>query len=1679
MQVLRFISLFAVIACASASAWAQQTASHRYVPPELQISDPEVKALVDSVEKMQQEGKYSESFHELQKALDLSVSRGSLADKGLIEAKLGATYFLQGRLEDARQQWVNSISDSLKTNNLVLQTDTLVALASMAQVSGNLAEAIDLAGKALVLARRSKNLFIQSRCLGELGRLQLTMGKREEARASVEEALRMDRLNQYNWEAAHLLYLAWITYSTSKLDDAIQLASSARELAIKEENYLVFMQASESLGQAYVSKKQLSQAISLLEHSREGKSETGEPLFEHPDSYRAAVSLPYPRIVFLEAIALAYQAGQRADEALKTWQELYDVAQAAGFTLAAAGAAHGMADICNAKNEAVKAVAYYQLAAEAWAKGGNIRRRIDALASEAYLLSKEGEADQAISLYEELLPLARSTNNASREFLFDLAIAEITQPKGDLDRTGRALQGAESLLSPNLAVGDVEPKFILWMYLRLADWHEKRSEALEEMVAFEKAMTPAEAISRESLSTVVLAVGKRLSELKMQEAADKAYQGGDLAEALTAFELIQHFEEADAKVNGKSDEYKKNLGSDPIIGRILDIPFKLIAHQDGASALEKNLHEMGPIAQMAKLPALLVLSSYYIVHQQPDMAVKFATAALPQLRLGEQDQPQMIDGQIACALANSLLLDRKVNSALQRIEPCLRVAKKLGDPRLLVLAHQTNVWILDAAGKQDQASESMQFLLQHTPADPSLYAEEAQLCTQQGKVIDAIQAWKRALQLFEARNDPSGAASVHLSIANSLGSMNTQNAEKEDTHLEAALTIYERFRKKQESNKARTYFAAALKLSRQAKKPDLEARVLSQMGQLYLSAEPAKALELYRQAEFIYHTLNDAADEALQLRNEAWALDGLQKPEDALEMALKAKRIADASGSWIARYWACRLLGSLYAERGEYESGLTAVREARAISDSANQPLNSAWAASALAIGLITIGDWAEAQAQVQYALPIFREFNDTNDEFAGYSQLIEIYGARESDLRDFGKALEYYQSAYQLVQDKDKASAANLALTVEEIYWQQGRFKEAISKAADALEYYQQINDEWDQANALMSLAEAQRSDGDILTAALNLVRAEPLVKRSHNYYMTGRYFYGQANQRKAEGRFKEAIAEYEHVIEMLERFKSSSDASVRRKVSETYGFIYDELIDAYYSLGNPTSSLRALSASKALEYAELNKSRVFTSTWGRTFVEALQRQLPARLQEKERKLLAKQESLQSEMERSMSGRGERSTKAVRNDLEVLSKELRALQQEIRQANPAYAEASYPQPVSILGMPVRPGETLIEFKFLKGGLMVWIILGTKNAAELRAFYNVGHPREWFEERVLAIRNAFNRAQPDQFDPRASEELFNSIFPTEYAQYVTNAKSIVFIPDDILFLLPFEMLSPKASQGQFVFLKTPTTYFPSAAALRLSRAVLPTRSGWPAQFFGLADPITSASDERYAAASVLAEADPLTSQPKTSDAQLPGRELLPADLKLRDYFFSRLPDTATEISSIAGLFPSDSSAAVVRTGVDARKRELLRTDLGRFRFLHFATHGFFPVEPGIREPALVLSYEGKDQSSMMLTLSEVLQLRLHAEMVVLSACNTGSGKVTRAEGVTSLGTAFLAAGASSTTVSLWKVSDKSTAILMQEFYRNLLSGMSKNAALAAARTALVTKGYANPFYWAPFVLTGE
>jgi tetratricopeptide (TPR) repeat protein len=1456
---------------------------HPYVPPELEVTDPNIKELLDSIEKSENLGNNAKCLESFQKALELATKYKSPADKAIVEDKFAVYYLRQGKLEDAKSQWLNSLSDGMAVSNLVLEADVLVALSALSQQRGDLAQSLKGANQALELARKSKSLYIESRALGELSRLQLLGGRTADARTSVEEALQIDRVNKYKWEAGHILYLAWVTAYESKLDRAIELAASARDLAVKNNDYITFIQASSFLGNAYVQSNRVAEGIALLERLPSGISEDGKPLFQPPEGYTKTVALPFFKIICLEPLAMAYEAGNRTDDALRAWQELYDMAAVGGVTLAKAESARKLADLYKTKKNLTKAIDYYALAAEASARAGKEQSRIEALKSEASLLFQQGRKDEALKVNEDLLPLMKTSKNVSGQFITDLVIAELLDGTDKIDRVESALKDAESFVNPDVTVPGVEPNLIVELYFRLADLYEKRRDVQHELIALEKAVNPAIALSsaegntRNSnpLAFVEQKLETKFTQDHVLDTAEKSYASGDFTNALVYFELLRHFDEMEAAKNNKYDEYTRKLNSDSANNALLQIPLKVISQDDGAVVLAENIEHMGPIANPVRLTILGLLTNYYL-YQRPDMAVNFGLQALPSLRLGENDTPTPWDVAFSCELATALILEKEKNveSALEVVRKCMAGAKKLGIPQLLQSAHQTNVWVLDAAGKHDEAQESIQFLVKYTPRDPLVYVQLAQVKDLQADKMAAADAWRKAIHLYEEGENLRGAADAHLALANLLTFApgadpaellsNLQAADKlygqlhsveGEINAEASLGLYYAVQKNNE--KSVKYFDSALGITRDLGRKDLEAHVLSQIGQAYEASDDlSKAIQYYGNSADLYEQQNDPANEAFQLKSLAGVLNSSHKPEEALHSSLKAKAAADRSNSWSARYWVRRTLAVLYGNQGQYQDGVSVLKEAKQISDDANQPLSSAWAALDLAASLETIGSWEEASEQINSAVPILQRFKDTEDESAAYVELMAIYGARESDLKDLDKALHFYQLAYQLVAKTHADRAAALNLDLAEIYWDQRRFKDAVAKASEALDYYKKLNNELGEASALISLAEAQRSDGDVTAAAKSLQLAEPLVDRAKNFYTLGRFYYGRAGLYRAQGRLNDAIGEYEQVIKMLEQFKSGSDSENRQHVAEHYDFIYDELIEAYYTLAQSDKQHAESAANKALEYAELNKARAFSNSWGRSFVDVLRHQVPIALQDKEATIANEREVLLSDLQKEMTGAGQHTVKEIEDKLAKLGGAESELQDQLRQTSPAYAEVRYPQRMNIQQIPLHPGELLVQFKVLPESTLVWLLSGTKEGTTLIAFYQVNRPRQWFVDRVSRIRDAFNGGHPEQFDSRITDELLDSLFPEAALQSIKTAKAIIFVPDDILFLFPFEMLS---SHGQYLLLATPTEYFPSSAALRLARTSIHATGDWQESFIGIADPITSADDPRYQAVSLVSD----------------------------------------------------------------------------------------------------------------------------------------------------------------------------------------------------------------------------
>jgi CHAT domain-containing protein len=200
-----------------------------------------------------------------------------------------------------------------------------------------------------------------------------------------------------------------------------------------------------------------------------------------------------------------------------------------------------------------------------------------------------------------------------------------------------------------------------------------------------------------------------------------------------------------------------------------------------------------------------------------------------------------------------------------------------------------------------------------------------------------------------------------------------------------------------------------------------------------------------------------------------------------------------------------------------------------------------------------------------------------------------------------------------------------------------------------------------------------------------------------------------------------------------------------------------------------------------------------------------------------------------------------------------------------------------------------------------------------------------------------------------------------------------------------------------------------------------------------------------------------------------------------------------LPDTSEEVRDIAQILRADASSDVY-LGRRASEQVVKKSDLAQYRVVMFATHGLVPGElPDLPQPALALSNPDltNEKDDGLLTLAEILDLKLRADWVVLSACNTASADGQASEAVSGLGRAFFYAGAKALLVSHWPVETISAKLLTTELFRRQAENqrLGRAQALREASLAVMQQSakdphgpsysYAHPMFWAPFVVVGD
>ncbi|MEK7830113.1 MAG: CHAT domain-containing protein, partial [Acidobacteriota bacterium] len=476
--------------------------------------------------------------------------------------------------------------------------------------------------------------------------------------------------------------------------------------------------------------------------------------------------------------------------------------------------------------------------------------------------------------------------------------------------------------------------------------------------------------------------------------------------------------------------------------------------------------------------------------------------------------------------------------------------------------------------------------------------------------------------------------------------------------------------------------------------------------------------------------------------------------------------------------------------------------------------------------------------------------------------------------------------------------------------------------------------------------------------------------------------------------------------------------------------------------------------------------------------------------------------------------------TDALKKELSQLESDYRDVQTAIRKNNPHYAAITQPEPIGlkeIQGQLLDRNSLLLEYSLGEERSYLWAVTqdsitsyelpkreliqkAAQRVTELLTARGTRQRNETPPQRTQRI------AEADAALPEAAKQLSDMILAPA-ADRLANRRLLV-VPDGALQYVPFAMLPDPVSAKERKFANPQSAIrnsqsevplvvnhelvtLPSASTLAVMRKELAGRELAPKMLAVFADPVFAGDDERRKSKTAQSTSKPgnkLEPKVEAPDKVATGRNIVHEEAKAvstggiggSKMLIPRLPFTRQEADRILAITPN--SANLKAFDFKANRTLATGTELGQYRYLHFATHGVLDAERA-NLSALVLSLvdeQGQSQDCF-LRVHEIYNLNLPAELVVLSACQTGLGKEYKGEGLVGLTRGFMYAGAARVVVSLWNVNDRATSELMPRFYQKMLKeGQSPAAALRSAQVEMWRqKQWAAPYYWAAFVLQGE
>lgn len=788
---------------------------------------------------------------------------------------------------------------------------------------------------------------------------------------------------------------------------------------------------------------------------------------------------------------------------------------------------------------------------------------------------------------------------------------------------------------------------------------------------------------------------------------------------------------------------------------------------------------------------------------------------------------------------------------------------------------------------------------------------------------------------------------------------------------------------------------------------------------------------------------------------------------EALEIARKSVPLARESGDKKVLEQALNTLASNIGGQGRYEEALGYFYQCLDLAREINDPTIQYVSLLNIGEAYVRSDDPDKAELPLQESLRIARQLKPnlraSNPSKKATEMALLNLGGMEMARQRYRAALDYYE---QVQASKPESSLWVVAALqgMAASYEQLGEPQKAIEFIDQATPIAEKAASGAEYRNLLSALGVNQEKVGNLDAALASENRALALMHEGggdpdSEWQVESRI----AHIERALGNNGQALAHYRKSINGIELLRSVAlnTEEGRAGVVERSRATYAETADLLIDLDRP---------SEALEMAERGRARAFLDVLAETRVGVADELTPDQ-HKQEDVILARISGAQKKLwNQNVSSDDRRKNEA---DLSAAEADLEKLHLQIRETNPHYASLLYPEPIraqEIQSKLLDERTALVEYLLGEKRSLVWVVTRDKVTTTILP------PRKDIEERVAAYRrvlgervSALTLEQSLTKINALGRELYGLIFkPIE--NDVAFRPTLIVVPDGTLSYLPFEALVKASGHGKPTFLaeKFAIVYGPSASALvtvdEMNRQSMPRR-----QLLAFGDPVITPATGLQRTAS----------ETRSSESVSELHHLSPTDdYEERGFSLARLPYTRDEVMGIGNLFRPDQRQLYL--GADAREEIVKSEKLDDFRYIHFATHGFLDeLHPG--RSGVLLSRAPDSKEDGILQTGEIMRLKLNADIVTLSACSTGLGKLVTGEGVLGLTRAFFYAGARNVAVSLWNVNDSATATLMEAFYLNLQRGLPKSEAMRQAKLGLLRGSEASwrhPYFWAAFVIEG-